>query len=222
MNYLKSLQTAVKSYRLFTSFCLCCLLLTACNDGSSSASNINVSVNLGDDFNVNSGEIIELNVQANTADNSSITYQWIQRSGIPVSFDGQNQQTIKFTAPDVSTANDSLIFEVIVTDNQGVSNSDTVVITILASDTSSSTVRISWKAPAFNENGSELTNLSGFKIYYGQSADKLDKEVIIHDPKLTFFKIDRLSTDALYYFSMTAFNDFGFESQHSDIVQIQP
>ncbi|WP_028862303.1 fibronectin type III domain-containing protein [Psychromonas aquimarina] len=86
---------------------------------------------------------------------------------------------------------------------------------------SSSTVKISWEAPTFNENGSELTNLSGFKVYYGQSAQKLDKLIIINDPQQTFIKIDTLSADRLYFFSITAFNDSGFESRHTNIVQIQ-
>ncbi|WP_019613732.1 fibronectin type III domain-containing protein [Psychromonas ossibalaenae] len=87
---------------------------------------------------------------------------------------------------------------------------------------SGSTVKISWEAPVFNENGSELTNLSGFKIYYGQSAQQLDNMIIINDPQQTFIEIDTLSADRLYYFSITAFNDLGFESQHTNPLQFQP
>ncbi len=101
------------------------------------------------------------------------------------------------------------------------SNTNNIAASTPQSEQSNSTIKVSWEAPTFNENGSELTNLSGFKIYYGQSAHILDKVIIINDPQQTFIKIDALPAERLYFFSITAFNDSGFESQPTNLLQIQ-
>lgn len=215
MHYLKLSQISIKYIPLFF-ICLFSLLLTACNDDSFLS-----SVSLGDDFSANSGELVELIVQTDIPDSSIISYQWIQKSGITVSFNEQNRESIIFTAPELSTNSDSLVFEVIITDNQEVQYSDTIIIMVFASDSSLTAVNISWQAPLLNEDSSQLTDLSGFKIYYGESADDLDKVVTVNDPLQISCEIDGLSANRAYFFTVTAFNDSGLESQHSQMVEIQ-
>ena len=60
---------------------------------------------------------------------------------------------------------DSLTSEIIVTDNQGNQYSDSIIITVLTDNSQKHSVDVSWIAPMENENGSQLTNLAGYKIY---------------------------------------------------------
>lgn len=73
---------------------------------------------------------------------------------------------------------------------------------------------LSWTAPTLNEDGSALTDLAGFKIYYGNSSGDYPNEIRIDNPSITTFVVDDLSLGT-YYFAATAFNMAGEESRFS-------
>ena len=75
-------------------------------------------------------------------------------------------------------------------------------------------VTLSWTAPTQNEDGSALTNLAGYKNYYGRSSGSYSNEVRIDNPGITSFDVDNLSPDT-YFFAATAFNSAGAESRLS-------
>lgn len=73
---------------------------------------------------------------------------------------------------------------------------------------------LSWIPPTENADGSPLTNLAGYKIYYGRSSDSLSEVVIIDQAGITTYVIENLSP-TVYYFAMTSFNSEGVESERS-------
>jgi hypothetical protein len=76
---------------------------------------------------------------------------------------------------------------------------------------------LSWKAPTVNSNGTALTNLAGYKIYYGTSATALTRSVTIDSVGITTDVISDLSP-GVYYFALMAFNTKGVESKLSNVV----
>jgi hypothetical protein len=76
-------------------------------------------------------------------------------------------------------------------------------------------VTLSWMPPTRNADGSALTDLAGYRIYYGRGASRLDHAVTISNAGLTRYVIDDLSS-ATWYFSMTSFNSLGVESERSE------
>jgi hypothetical protein len=76
---------------------------------------------------------------------------------------------------------------------------------------------LSWDAPDENTDGSALTNLAGYRIYYGASADDLRQVIDIPGVGMTTYVIDDLATGT-YYFSIRAYNAQGAESALSNIV----
>jgi hypothetical protein len=82
---------------------------------------------------------------------------------------------------------------------------------------SSGTATLSWTAPTINTDGSALTNLSGYRIYYGTSAGALDQTIQLSGTGLITYVISNLSP-ATYYFALTAINSLGIESDKSNIV----
>jgi hypothetical protein len=82
---------------------------------------------------------------------------------------------------------------------------------------SSGTATLSWTAPTVNTDGSALTNLSGYRIYYGTSAGALDQTIQLSGTGLITYVISNLSP-ATYYFALTAINSLGIESDKSNIV----
>lgn len=76
---------------------------------------------------------------------------------------------------------------------------------------------MSWAAPDENTDGSALTNLAGYRIYYGTSADALDQVIDIPGVGITTYVVDDLAAGT-YYFSIRAYNAAGTESALSNIV----
>ena len=76
---------------------------------------------------------------------------------------------------------------------------------------------ISWEAPTTNTDGTPLTDLAGYRIYYGSSPDKLGHSVQIKTIGLQTYVIDDLQSGTWYFAVMAVASD-GSESKLSDIV----
>ncbi len=75
----------------------------------------------------------------------------------------------------------------------------------------SASVTVSWSPPTQNSDGSPLTNLGGYRVYYGTTATNLNSSVTLANPGLVRDVIENLSA-ATWYFAMTAYNTNGLES----------
>jgi hypothetical protein len=81
------------------------------------------------------------------------------------------------------------------------------------------TVTLSWLPPVQNEDGSALTNLSGYRIVYGSKPGEYSKSVAVATAGLTRFAIDNLDAGN-YYFAVIAVNSSGIASTQSREVAI--
>ena len=79
------------------------------------------------------------------------------------------------------------------------------------------TATLSWVAPDQNTDGSALTNLTGYRIYYGTGADALTAVIELPTVGITEYVIDNLAAGT-YYFSIRAYTSAGIESALSNIV----
>jgi len=77
------------------------------------------------------------------------------------------------------------------------------------------TVTLSWDPPPTNADGSPLTDLGGYKVYYGTTSNTYSKTIDVG--KVTTYKIN-LATGVTYYFAVTAYNQAGYESDFSNTV----
>jgi hypothetical protein len=84
-----------------------------------------------------------------------------------------------------------------------------------ASDVSR-TATVSWDAPTTNNNGTPLTDLAGYRIYYGSSPENLTHTVKITTVGLQTYVIDDLEAGT-WYFAVRAVATNGTESTLSDI-----
>ncbi|MEM1173864.1 MAG: putative Ig domain-containing protein [Pseudomonadota bacterium] len=86
-------------------------------------------------------------------------------------------------------------------------------ITVVSVALGSATV--SWVAPTEYEDGSPLTDLAGFRVYWGTSAGNYPNSVTVNNPGQTNVVIENLSPGN-YEFVTTAFNEAGVESLYSN------
>lgn len=78
-------------------------------------------------------------------------------------------------------------------------------------------VTLSWTAPTTRTDGSSLTNLAGFKAYWGTSSTALTQSHTIADPGARTFIVAGLGSGT-WYFSMTAYDATGVESARTNTV----
>jgi hypothetical protein len=76
---------------------------------------------------------------------------------------------------------------------------------------------LSWEAPTANTNGSPLTDLAGYRIYYGSSPKHLSHAVQIKTVGLQTYVIDDLEPGT-WYFAVKSVAANGAESSLSDVV----
>ena len=77
-------------------------------------------------------------------------------------------------------------------------------------------VTLSWTIPSTNEDGTPLTDLAGFRIYYGGRTGNHTDTTNIDNPGVSALVIDNLSFDSTYFFVITAFDESGNESAFSN------
>ena len=80
----------------------------------------------------------------------------------------------------------------------------------------SGTATLSWDAPTSNNNGTPLTDLAGYRIYYGSSREDLNHTVQIRTIGLQTYVIEDLGPGT-WYFAVRAVASNGTESTLSDV-----
>jgi hypothetical protein len=78
------------------------------------------------------------------------------------------------------------------------------------------TVTLNWQPPAQNVDGTPLTDLAGYRIYYGQRSRNYTDSVPINGTTRSSYSLNLSSGD--YYFAMTAIDADGNESGYSNEV----
>lgn len=73
---------------------------------------------------------------------------------------------------------------------------------------------IRWQAPALNEDGSPVTDLAGYVVYWGEESRAYSGSHRIEAPAVTEWRAD--IARGVYYFAMTAFDAEGNESDYSN------
>ena len=89
-------------------------------------------------------------------------------------------------------------------------------IAVNAVSSSGGAATLSWTPPTRNTDGSSLSNLAGYRIYYGTSSSALTKTISINSAGLTSYVVTDLSP-ATYYFAVSAVNSSGAESARSGV-----
>lgn len=88
---------------------------------------------------------------------------------------------------------------------------------ISVNQTSMGSVTLNWVAPTQNSDGSPLTDLAGYNLYFGSTQGNYPNSIHINNPGLTTYVVENLAP-ATYYFVATSENSAGIESHYSNEV----
>jgi len=82
--------------------------------------------------------------------------------------------------------------------------------------TSKGSATLTWTAPTKNSDGSALTDLAGYHIYYGTSPGSLSNMINITSPSTLTYVVTDLGTGT-WYFAVAAYTNSGLESEMSNV-----
>jgi hypothetical protein len=71
--------------------------------------------------------------------------------------------------------------------------------------------------PTENSDGSVLTNLAGYTVYYGTEPGNLTQSVKVTNPGLATYTMTNLPSGT-WYFTVTSYSSTGIESARSGVV----
>jgi hypothetical protein len=98
----------------------------------------------------------------------------------------------------------------------GGSAAQSATVTVAAT---TGTATLVWSAPTTNTNGTAVTPLSGYTIYYGTSSASLTNSVVVSGANMTTYAITGLAAGT-WYFALSANATDGSQSATSNIGSI--
>lgn len=104
--------------------------------------------------------------------------------------------------------------DIVLSVSDGQASASLRAFSVTVTDSANGSVTLSWQAPTENADGSPLTNLAGYKIFYGVTSGQYNNEVVIDNAGTTTHVVDNLLPDT-YYFAAKSFNSSGVESDFS-------
>jgi hypothetical protein len=115
------------------------------------------------------------------------------------------------SASDVGTYSD-----IVITVSDGTASASLPAFGIAVVGTSTGSATLSWDPPTTNTDGSPLTNLSGYRVYWGTAVGDYPNSVTLNNSGLASYVVESLGPGT-YYFVVTALSSAGAESSFSNV-----
>jgi hypothetical protein len=116
-----------------------------------------------------------------------------------------------------AAANVGTYANIVVSVSDGKQSASLAAFTITVSQQAVASATLDWTPPTENTDGSVLSNLAGYNVYYGTSASNLSKSVHLGNAGLTAYTLTNLAPGT-WYFAVTSVSSAGVESAHSGVV----
>lgn len=104
---------------------------------------------------------------------------------------------------------------IVITVSDGTTSATLAPFAITVSEVGTGSATLSWTPPTQNTNGSALSDLAGYEVRYGRSAEELDQVVTLDNPSIDRYVLENLSSGT-WYFAVVAVNTSGSSSQLSN------
>ena len=82
--------------------------------------------------------------------------------------------------------------------------------------TAGGSATLTWQPPTQRTDGTPLTDLAGYKVYWGTAPNDFSSSITISNPGISTYVIENL-TPATWYFVATAVDSKGLESGFSNV-----
>ncbi len=157
------------------------------------------------------GMVYQFRPQASDPDGQSLTFSIANRPAW-ASFNAATGELSGTPGPEHVGQTNNIVISV--TDGQASASLAAFSITVADVQMGSATLR--WTPPTMNEDGSPLTDLRGYRVYYGTSSNRMNTTLELPNPGLTTVVVENLAA-ATWYFTVRAYNDANIESASSNV-----
>ena len=114
-----------------------------------------------------------------------------------------------------AAANAGTYTNIVISVSDGTASASLPAFTITVNQISNGSAMLDWTSVTQDTNGTVLTNLAGYKVYYGTSPSAMNTIVVLSNPSLTTYLVTNLSPGT-WYFCVTAYASGGSESALSN------
>ncbi len=105
---------------------------------------------------------------------------------------------------------------IVISVNDGSASDSLPAFTITVEAVSMGSATLSWTAPTQNTDGSALTDLAGFRVYWTRLPNSAGTPITLNNPGLTTYVVENLAAGT-YEFTLRAFDQSGNESVDSNV-----
>jgi hypothetical protein len=106
-------------------------------------------------------------------------------------------------------------WNIVIRVSDGRASASLPAFSIAVTQSASGGATLSWLPPTRNSNGTVLTNLAGYRIYYGTSSSSMTQRIQVANPGIASYVVSNLSP-ATWYFNVRAYSTSGAESAASN------
>jgi hypothetical protein len=107
---------------------------------------------------------------------------------------------------------------IVISVSDGKTSASLAAFAIIVAAAKTTSVTLSWVPPKTNTDGTPLTTLAGFKLYYGTTSHKYIQILSIPSATITSLVVEGLASGNTWYFALKAVNVSGVESDFSSEV----
>jgi hypothetical protein len=107
---------------------------------------------------------------------------------------------------------------ILISVSDGTTNASLPHYSITVTDSALGSMSLSWSPPTENSDGSALTNLAGYNIYYGKAQGSYPNRIRISNPSVTSHLVENLLPNT-YFVVATSYNTMGVESAYSNVAR---
>jgi hypothetical protein len=105
--------------------------------------------------------------------------------------------------------------DIVISVSDGAASARLASFTILVVATATGSVTLTWNPPTTNTDGTPLTDLAGYKVYWGTADGIYPNSVTLNSSGLSSYVVEQL-TPATWHFVVAAINSAGVESVFSN------
>jgi len=105
---------------------------------------------------------------------------------------------------------------IVISVSDGTASVSLTAFAIAVQQAATGNATVSWTPPTTNTDGSTLTDLTGFRIAYGNASAALDQSISVTNAGLTSYTVNNLGSGQ-WFFAVFAVNSAGIESDISNV-----
>jgi hypothetical protein len=115
-----------------------------------------------------------------------------------------------------TSANVATFSNIVISASDGKASASLPAFAITVAAAATGSITVSWVPPTQNTDGTPVTGLSGFRVYYGTASRQYGQSVLVSGPSLRSVVVEGLSPGTTWYFGVKSVSNTGLESDYSN------